>query len=40
VGQPAPERLNQPGFNEARDDEVRVPSAGRYANHLHVVTDW
>jgi len=25
-----------PDFNEARDDEVVMASAGRYANHLHL----
>jgi len=27
----APKRLNQSGFNEARDDRVAVASAGPYA---------
>jgi len=35
----APERLNQSGFNEARDDGVVVASAGPYANHLPLVPD-
>jgi len=26
-------------FNEARDDEVAVASAGPYANHLHLAPD-
>jgi len=26
-------------FNEARDDEVSVASAGQYANHLHLAAD-
>jgi len=26
-------------FNEARDDEVTVASAGPYANHLHLAAD-
>jgi len=33
---PAPGRLNQFNFNEARDDGVAVASAGPYANHLHL----
>jgi len=37
LGKPAPERLNQSGFDEARDDGVAVASAGPYSNHLHLV---
>jgi len=36
VGKLAPERLNQSGFSEARDDRMAVPSAGPYSNHLHL----
>jgi len=32
---PAPDRLNQSGFNEARDDVVSVASAEPYASHFH-----
>jgi len=28
-----------PHFNEAREDEVAVASAGPYANHLHLAPD-
>jgi len=36
---PAPERLTNLDFNEARDDGVAVASAGPYANHLHLDAD-
>jgi len=39
LGKLASERLNQSGFNKARDDGVAVASAGRYANHLHLASD-
>ena len=39
MGKPAPERLNQPDFNEARDDRMAVASAGPHANHLHLDPD-
>jgi len=32
---PVPEGRTILDFNEARDDEVAVASAGPYANHLH-----
>jgi len=39
LGKPAPERLNSPGFNEARSDGEAVASAGPYANQLHLAPD-
>ena len=39
LGKLAPEKLNQSGFNEARDDGVAVASAGPYANHLQLAAD-
>jgi len=33
MGKSEPERLNQSGFYEARDDKAAVVSAGPYANH-------
>jgi len=38
LGKAAPERLNQSGFSEARDDEVAVTSVGPYARHLHLTS--
>jgi len=32
-------KLNLLGFNEARDNEVAVASAGPYANQLHLTSN-
>jgi len=36
LGKLAPERFNQSGLDEARDDGVAVASAGPYPNHLNL----
>jgi len=39
LGELAVAKYNHSGFNEARDDEVAVTSAGPYTNHLHFAPD-